>query len=107
PIIERDLFGGSCAHWACIPSKALLHAAAVHKAGGDFPWEKASAFRDYQINRENRDYPADARRLAELTESGATALRGSARIAAKGTVEVTAPDRSVRTLHGRSILIAI
>ncbi len=106
-VIERDLFGGSCAHWACIPSKALLHAAAVHKAGGDFPWAKASAFRDYQINRENRDYPDDARRLGELTESGATAIRGSARITATGTVEVTAADGTRRMLHGRSILIAI
>ncbi|MEP7361151.1 MAG: NAD(P)/FAD-dependent oxidoreductase [Chloroflexota bacterium] len=106
-VIERDLFGGSCAHWACIPSKALLHAAAIHKAGGDFPWEKAAAFRDYQINRENRDYPDDARRIAELTESGATTIRGSARITGRGTVEVTAADGTSQTLTGRSILIAI
>ena len=106
-IIERDLFGGSCAHWACIPSKALLHAAAVHKAGGDFPWAKAAAFRDYQINRENRDYPDDARRVAELVEAGATTIRGSARITGTGTVDVTAPDGTHQTLAGRSILIAV
>ena len=106
-VIERDLFGGSCAHWACIPSKALLHAAAVHKAGGDFPWAKAAAFRDYQINRENRDYPDDARRVAELQESGASTIRGSARITGPGSVEVTAADGTRQTLSGRSILIAV
>ncbi len=56
-IIDRDLFGGSCAFWACMPSKALLHAAAVHAAGGDFPWPRASDFRDYMINREEHRLP--------------------------------------------------
>jgi pyruvate/2-oxoglutarate dehydrogenase complex dihydrolipoamide dehydrogenase (E3) component len=56
-VIERELFGGSCAYWACIPSKALLHAAATHAAGGDFAWEKASAFRDWNINRTDGEWP--------------------------------------------------
>nr|MBA3851241.1 FAD-dependent oxidoreductase [Chloroflexota bacterium] len=55
-VVDDDLFGGSCAFWACIPSKALLHAAAVHRAGGDFPWPKASDFRDYNIVREGTAY---------------------------------------------------
>ena len=50
-VIDRALFGGSCPFWACMPSKALLHAAAVHHIGGDYPWTKASDFRDYMINR--------------------------------------------------------
>ena len=32
-IIDRELFGGSCPFWACVPSKSLLHAAAVHAKG--------------------------------------------------------------------------
>ena len=51
-VIDKELFGGSCPFWACMPSKALLHAAAVHHAGGDYAWPRASDFRDYMINRE-------------------------------------------------------
>jgi pyruvate/2-oxoglutarate dehydrogenase complex dihydrolipoamide dehydrogenase (E3) component len=40
-IIDRELFGGSCPFWACMPSKALLHAAAIHAIGGDYPWQRA------------------------------------------------------------------
>jgi pyruvate/2-oxoglutarate dehydrogenase complex dihydrolipoamide dehydrogenase (E3) component len=50
-IVDRDLIGGSCSFWACIPSKSLLHSAAVHYGGGDYPWPKAAARRDYNINR--------------------------------------------------------
>jgi dihydrolipoamide dehydrogenase len=28
-LIERDKLGGTCLHWGCIPTKALLHAAGV------------------------------------------------------------------------------
>jgi len=34
-IVDRELFGGSCPFWACMPSKSLLHAAGVHAIGGD------------------------------------------------------------------------
>ena len=69
-IVERDLFGGGCPHWQCMPSKALLHAAAVHHGGGDYPWPKASAFRDYMINRVDRDYPDDTGHLKALAKAG-------------------------------------
>ena len=38
-IVERDLFGGSCPFWACLPSKTLSHAAGVHvAAAATTPW---------------------------------------------------------------------
>ena len=75
-IIDRGLFGGSCPFWACMPSKALLHAAAVHHGGGDYPWSKASDFRDYMINREGTDTPDDSGHVKSLEGAGATVIRG-------------------------------
>ena len=87
-IVDRALFGGSCPFWACMPSKALLHAAAVHHGGGDYPWPRASAFRDYMISREGTDQPDDSGHTKSLEEAGATVIRGSATLDGAGRVRV-------------------
>ncbi len=105
-IVERDLVGGSCAYWACMPSKALLHAAAVNKAGGDFPWKGASDFRDWMINREEREYPDDSRAATSLEEAGVTVIRGSARFATPGRLDVSR-DGNVRELEAEKVILAV
>ena len=87
-IVDRALFGGSCPFWACMPSKALLHAAAVHHAGGDYPWKRASDFRDYMINREGTDAPDDSGHVRALEDAGATVIRGSAALDGPGRVRI-------------------
>src|SRR6185295_11597711 len=106
-IVERDLFGGSCAYWACMPSKALLHAAAVHQAGGDFPWERASGFRDWMINREGIDYPDDSSREKDYVRQGAVAIRGEATITGPGHVEVRQRNGHLRRLQARFMVVAV
>lgn len=49
-----------------MPSKTLLHAAAVHALTGDYPWPKASARRDWMIHREERDWPDDSGHVTDL-----------------------------------------
>ena len=87
-IVDRALFGGSCPFWACMPSKALLHAAAVHRAGGDYPWGRASAFRDYMINRTDSGVPDDGGHVRGLEEAGATVMRGTATLDGPGRMRV-------------------
>jgi pyruvate/2-oxoglutarate dehydrogenase complex dihydrolipoamide dehydrogenase (E3) component len=106
-IIDRDLFGGSCAFWACMPSKSLLHAAAVHHAGGEFPWQQASDFRDWMINREDSDYPSDASHEERFREIGAEPLRGTARLDGPGVVRVALREGGERVLHARDVIVAI
>ncbi|MDQ4034623.1 MAG: NAD(P)/FAD-dependent oxidoreductase [Chloroflexota bacterium] len=101
-VIDRALFGGSCPFWACMPSKALLHAAAVHRAGGDYPWRKASDFRDYMINRKHDDQPDDSGHVGSLEGAGATVIRGSAALAGPGRVRVDG-----RELEAGAVILAV
>jgi dihydrolipoamide dehydrogenase len=106
-IIDRELFGGSCPFWACMPSKTLLHAAGIHAAGGDYPWPKGSDRRDYVINRENRDWPDDGGHVHSLATAGAEVIRGEARITGPGFVRVRLADGGEREVRGRFIVIAV
>lgn len=102
-IVDRALFGGSCPFWACMPSKALLHAAAVHHGGGDYPWSKASDFRDYMINREGTEEPDDSGHVKSLEKAGATVIRGSAALDGPGRVVVDGE----RALEAGAVILAV
>ncbi len=106
-IIDRELFGGSCPFWACMPSKALLHAAALHASGDRYPWQRAADFRDWMIVREPpRDWPDDSGHVDDLEAAGATVIRGEARLDGPGRVVVRTADGE-QTLGARAILVAI
>jgi dihydrolipoamide dehydrogenase len=105
-LVERDLFGGTCAFWGCMPSKTLLHAAEIRACGGDYPWEKASARRDYMIVREGRDYPDDSGHVKGYKAAGTVPVRGTAKIAGQGKV-VVRTDADARELDARDIIIAV
>ena len=105
-IVDRELFGGSCPFWACMPSKALLHAASVHHAGGDYSWPKASDFRDWMISREQIDWPDDSSHVRSLTDAGATVIRGTARFAGPHRVSV-ATDDGDRELEADAVVLAV
>ena len=106
-IVDRELFGGSCPYWACMPSKALLHAAAIHKLGDEYPWRRASDFRDWMIVRERPlDWPDDSGHVNDLEAAGAVVIRGEARIDRPGKVVVRTPS-GVRALEAKAILVSV
>jgi pyruvate/2-oxoglutarate dehydrogenase complex dihydrolipoamide dehydrogenase (E3) component len=105
-IVDRDLVGGSCAFWACIPSKSLLHSSAVHAAGGDYPWERASVRRDWNINREGISYPDDASHVKRLEEVGAVVVRGTAQLDGPGRVVVRHED-VFHELEAGNVVVAV
>ena len=82
-LVEAGLIGGESPYLACVPSNSLLLSAAR-----DETWEDAVA-RRIEVTG-GLDDSAPARRLRR---AGVTVIRGTGRIAAPGTVEVTlAPD---------------
>jgi pyruvate/2-oxoglutarate dehydrogenase complex dihydrolipoamide dehydrogenase (E3) component len=105
-VVDRLWFGGSCPHIGCVPSKSLLHSAAVHAGGGDEPWSEASARRDYMVNRApDAEEPDDTGHVEALQKAGAKTFRGSARIVGKGRLEVESPD-GILTLDADNVIVA-
>lgn len=106
-IVDRELFGGSCPFWACMPSKTLLHAAGIHTIGGDYPWPRASDRRDYMINRIERSWPDDGGHVRSLEGAGAEVIRGEATVVGPGRVRVERSDGGRRELRGRFVVVAV
>src|SRR5213075_2889521 len=88
-LVERELVGGSCSYFACIPSKTLLRPGeAVHQAreaetSAQVDVGAALAWRDFMVS----DY-SDAGQERWLKDRGIAVLRGTGRLAGWGVVEV-------------------
>jgi pyruvate/2-oxoglutarate dehydrogenase complex dihydrolipoamide dehydrogenase (E3) component len=105
-VIERDLMGGECPFWACMPSKTLLNQAARRHGGLDVAWKHASDRRDWMISREGTPYPSDAGHVRSLEAAGARVIRGTGRIAGPGRVEVTVNDGGTESVEARSVIVS-
>ena len=107
-IIDRRWFGGSCPHIGCLPSKSLLADAARHHANPTtVEWPRASAHRDFMINRPaDAAEPDDTSHVNALTKAGAVAYRGSGTITGHGRVAVHHDDVT-HEVAGTNILIAV
>ncbi|MEN3359699.1 MAG: hypothetical protein V7637_3681 [Mycobacteriales bacterium] len=88
-LVERELVGGECSYWACIPSKTLLRPGEAVQAARDVAAtaqvdvDKALAWRDFMVS----DY-SDAGQQRWLADRGVDLIRGSGRLAGPGVVEV-------------------
>jgi dihydrolipoamide dehydrogenase len=90
-LAERELIGGECAYWGCIPSKTLLRPAevrvqATRTAGTGEPpqrWPEIAAYRDFMIRHLD-----DARQVEGYRSDGVAVHKAPARIAGPGRVEV-------------------
>ncbi|MEK6328743.1 MAG: NAD(P)/FAD-dependent oxidoreductase [Actinomycetota bacterium] len=103
-LVERELIGGECAYWACIPSKTLLRppearSEARRTAGVDEPqqhWPQVAEYRDYMIRHLD-----DSKQVEGYQGQGVTVVKGEGRIAGPGRVEVNG-----RVLQTQRIVVA-
>jgi len=104
--------GGTCLHWGCIPTKALLHSAEVldtarhagtfgvkvPEAGLDLPAVHAYKTKTVQSNAKGVEYL--------FKKNGVTLLAGRGRLAGKGKVEVTQAKGKSYIVESASVILA-
>jgi pyruvate/2-oxoglutarate dehydrogenase complex dihydrolipoamide dehydrogenase (E3) component len=94
-IVERELLGGECSYWGCIPSKTLVRAGEALQAAREAPGAAEAvdgrgldpaavfAWRDFMVS----DY-RDAGQAAWAQGAGIEVLRGAGRLDGPGRVVV-------------------
>jgi pyruvate/2-oxoglutarate dehydrogenase complex dihydrolipoamide dehydrogenase (E3) component len=90
-LVERELIGGECTNWACIPTKTLLRPAEVRgestRAAGTRPaeldWPELARYRDYMTSAGD-----DSARVKGYVDKGVTVVKGAGRLAGRGRLQV-------------------
>jgi pyruvate/2-oxoglutarate dehydrogenase complex dihydrolipoamide dehydrogenase (E3) component len=101
-IVERELLGGECSYWACIPSKTLLRPGEALEAAREAPGareavnggvvpEQAFAWRDFMVS----DYD-DSGQVSWAEGEHIDVLRGPGRITGPGRVAVGEDEYGAR-----------
>ncbi|MFJ1990063.1 dihydrolipoyl dehydrogenase family protein [Streptomyces asiaticus] len=109
-IVERELVGGECSYWACVPSKSLLRPVLARAEARQVPGLREAvggslAVADVFAHRDKRvgNWKDDGA-LTWLDSAGIDLVRGHGRLAGPRRVAVTPPDGSgggERTLTAR------
>ncbi|SFK26141.1 dihydrolipoamide dehydrogenase [Sphingomonas sp. NFR04] len=111
-IVERELLGGICLNWGCIPTKALLRSAEI--------FHYMQHAKDYGLiaNQISADLDAVVKRsrgVAKQLNQGVTHLMkknkisvhmGTGVLTAKGKLTVTAADGKKTELEAKNIIVA-
>jgi dihydrolipoamide dehydrogenase len=112
-IVERDLVGGECSYWGCIPSKTLIRPGDVLAAARRVPGaaEAVTGRLDASAAFAQRDYMTsgwhDDGQARWLESKGITLIRGTGRLTGERTAEVETAQGAVRRLRAlRAVVLA-
>ncbi|WP_330463800.1 NAD(P)/FAD-dependent oxidoreductase [Micromonospora zamorensis] len=110
-IVERELVGGECSYWACMPTKALLRSASALRAARQLPGarEAVTGHLDAAAVLGRRDSFAsqwkDDGQVSWLESAGIALHRGQGRIRWARVVQVTGVDGVTVTLTARHAVV--
>ena len=111
-IVERDKLGGTCLHYGCIPTKALLHVAEVAESARTAPQvgvrvDGVSVDMAAVHGYRERTVGTLHRGVAYLMRKNKVAtFAGTARLVARDRVHVSLQDGSETELRTRRVLVA-
>jgi dihydrolipoamide dehydrogenase len=111
-IVERELVGGECSYWGCIPSKTLLRPGDVVAAARRAPGaaEAITGPIDVAAALAQRDYMTsswdDSGQLPWLESKNIAFLRGHARLAGERRVDVATAEGERSLTATRAVVLA-
>jgi dihydrolipoamide dehydrogenase len=112
-VVERELVGGECSYWGCIPSKTLIRPGDVLAAARRAPGaaQAVTGHLDTTAAFAQRDYMTsnwrDDGEVSWLEGKGIDLVRGTGRLAGDRAVEVEAADGTTRRLNAaRAVVLA-
>jgi pyruvate/2-oxoglutarate dehydrogenase complex dihydrolipoamide dehydrogenase (E3) component len=110
-LVERELIGGECSYWGCIPSKTLIRPGDVIAAARRVPGaaEAVTGKIDVPAALAQRDYMTsnwdDTGQVPWLDENGISLFRGTARLTGPRALTVTDASGAVQTLTARRAVV--
>ncbi len=110
-LIERELVGGECSYWGCMPSKTLLRPGEVLAAARRVPGAQAAVTGEIDVaaalarrNEITSDWHDDSQEQW-VREAGVTLVRGIGRLAGSRLVDVVHEDGSTTHLEARHAVV--
>ncbi|WP_432842185.1 dihydrolipoyl dehydrogenase family protein [Dactylosporangium sp. CA-092794] len=110
-IVERELVGGECSYWACMPTKALLRSATALRAARRLPGAREAVTGDLDaaaVLRRRGSFASnwsDAGQVSWLDSAGIALYRGQGRIGSDRVVEVIGEDGVTTSLTARHAVV--
>lgn len=104
--------GGTCLHWGCIPTKALLHSAEVYESalkGERFGVKATGVTLDMaRVQKyKSKTVTVNSRGVEFLLKkNGVTMLPGRGKLAGPGRIEITPAEGDARTIETTSTILA-
>ena len=111
-MVEKDALGGTCLNRGCIPAKAFLETAAVHRHvahAAEFGIESSAPTVNFAVTQQRKQKIVDGLvgGIAGMCKNRKVeVLNGTGRLGAGHTVTVTSPDGSTTELVGTSVILA-
>jgi dihydrolipoamide dehydrogenase len=111
-VVERDLLGGICLNWGCIPTKALLRSAEIYGLMhhlGDFGFKAENIGYDFdKVIKRSRDVAGQLNRGVThlLRKNKVQVFFGEGRLNGRGTVAVAKDGKETERIKAQHIILA-